>query len=78
MVYCCGVRSGINSSLYYVSGYSTNSNYHVVNTIVSGSNTPVAKSSGNITVQNTHASDALRVAIDVVHLQNGDLTFTVS
>ena len=78
MAYCCGVRSGINSALYYVTGYSQNSSYHVINTIVSGNKIVIASANGDITIQNTHASDQVTVAVDVVFLNNGDLTFTVS
>lgn len=78
MLYCCGVRSGINSALYYVTGYSQNSSYHVINTLVAGNKVAVATASGDITVQNTHASDSITVVVDLVFINNGNLTFTVS
>lgn len=73
-----GVRAGVNSALYYCTGFSTNARYHINNTIISGSAVTIENSGSSIVITNGHSSDTVRVGIIITALWEGELNFEVS
>lgn len=72
LLFTHGVRAGINSAMYYITGYSQNSSYHVINPIINGSGISIMSSNGTITLTN-NSSDTITVTVEVIMLVGGNL-----